>query len=368
MTREHTAPQPAAPSTQSATAQTQATPGRSSLTEGHGDDAGGAQPGQYATTFRMGAAPIDTRTQAGREDAMMQIVRIRRLYAPQINAAAAASGARENSRRENVMSQLETIEYRMDMECAPYIEALMRGDSAHRYEHADHGVTEEVAAAVRLHTAQRGVWNTNRDEDAHAEALRVTNIHNPKTEWCGAFAFAQARQAGGMDQVWHDEMEGTTAMTTALQYLGRMANTWIWANGTWHPLREYHESRGSSREYALIDRSAPSMGIHPGDIILIDNVGDGGPHHITTAISFDGRHLTTVGGNQGQNDDAVSRTRGSIDLTQNHTAEWVRVHPRARSRVHSVGRWSLVDFEHHTYTRSTDRPTAPPSTSAHGRR
>ena len=189
-------------------------------------------------------------------------------------------------------------------------------------------------------------------------------------------------------------MQGEGGIRSALGYLGDMANTWIWAFDNWMNLREYHARRGSERWYETIDKAPPKKGIEPGDLVLIDNSFGTDPDHITTAVSFDGRFLRTVGGNQGSDsrtDEAGVSTSGPFDLTQNpepndvtlyetgpdgkKRAVWVgpegKMHrvvdptkgPKHK-RVHGVGRWSIVAFEIHIYRVNPTKPPKPPTPKA----
>jgi hypothetical protein len=173
-------------------------------------------------------------------------------------------------------------------------------------------------------------------------------------------------------------MQGEGGIRGALAYYGTATNPWIWAFDHWERLKDYHSQRGSLRWYEAIQRRPPSRGIQPGDIVLIDNARGTDPDHVTTAVSFDGRYLATMGGNQGSSastdESGVSRNR-VIDLTQNPDANDVRLRDRQGNpipdttdptktknvRVHGVGRWSIVDYEEHIYRAQAAKPTKPPS-------
>jgi hypothetical protein len=172
-------------------------------------------------------------------------------------------------------------------------------------------------------------------------------------------------------------MQGESGIRAMLEtYGGVMAQTWIWVFDHWEQIRQYHARRNSLRWYETIRRTPPSRGIQAGDLVLIDNNYGVDPNHITTAISFDGRFLTTLGGNQGAGEAGVSRSGHAFDLQHNPDPNDVRktdasghripqtVDPSLgpkNVRVHGIGRWSVVDYERHLYRTSTQMPTAPPS-------
>jgi len=296
--------------------------------------------------------------------AMDKISEIRLRFQSQLDAA--RTGRNAGATASNTEA-VDRVQKDMDTACTPYLDALMAGDPQYRYEHFDHDVQARVFAAVRLHAGQRGLAQVGQPgADQEAEADRVAHLPAGE-EWCGAFAFTQAAMAGGMDTQWAGQMQGEGGIRSALHYSGTQ-NLWIWVFDHWEGLREYHTNRGSLRYYEELTSGPPQHGIEPGDIVLIDNAFGTDPDHITTAVSFDGRWLRTVGGNE----TGGVRESGAIDLNANPRPNDVTDHsytgPGRRAlahshknwRVHGVGRWSVVDFERHVYTRSAQRPTAPP--------
>ncbi len=257
----------------------------------------------------------------------------------------------------------EAVEVAMDTECMPLLEGLLEGDPQVRYEHPDAAVTRKVAAAVRLHSTRRAVGQVTNDQAAETEARAHGGVHTGN--WCGAFAYTQAEQGGGFDRRWSENMQGTPGIVAALHYRGSMLRTWMWIDGHWIALRDYHRQRGSERSYEEVQRAAPQGGIEPGDLALIDNAFGTNPDHIATVISFDGRYLTAVGGNQGPGDRAVSRSDAPFDLSRNPEPNDVPRVPGSNgqkpSRVHGIGRWSIVDYEQHTYALADTMPTKPPA-------
>lgn len=302
---------------------------------------------------------------------MDRIVAIRDSYQAQLTAASGSASASAPGGGTDATAAVEALEVQMDAQCTPYLDALLEGDPQYRYLHPDPDVVAKVFSAVRLHAARRGVAQIGHRADAEAEARAHGRV--PTEAWCGAFAFTQAEQAGGFDRHWVGNMQGEGGIRSALAYHGT-ANTWIWAFDHWENLRLYHQQRGSERWYEAIHQAPPSHGIQAGDLVLIDNNFGTDPDHITTAISFDGRFLTTVGGNQGDGEQGVSRSGHAWDLTANpepndvraieggHRVRRVDAHAGPKhKRVHGIGRWSVVDYERHLYATSRDRPTAPPT-------
>lgn len=326
---------------------------------------------------------------AARTWSMERIVAIRARYSSEIAAARARTSSGHANRQGADMAHtrsdelsstgaVEQAETRMDTECTPYLDALLDGDPQHRYQHPTAAVRDEVFAAVRLHIS-RGALTRVGSVGAEHEARDRASLPGDAA-WCGAFAYTQARMHGGMDPHWAGQMMGTEGIIQALVYRGVMPTTWIWIDNRWVKLADYHRDINSVRQYQTVDRGPPRMGIQPGDIVLKDNRAGTRPDHITTAVSFDGRFLTTVGGNEGTHGhnarDGVRRVadENAIDLFQNPTANDATPvdpttgrHPEKHSRVHGIGRWSLADYERHVYTRSPTQPTAPPNDREVGR-
>lgn len=315
---------------------------------------------------------------------MDRIAAIRDKYAPQIETAKGGNAGTDHT------GAIETIEESMDKECTPYLDVLMEGDPQYRYQHFNTEVSEKVFAAVRLHSARRaldGIGQKGHRAKAEAEARLHANLPNLDDPWCGAFAYTQAEMGGGFDSKWVGAMQGERGIRGALTYYGEM-NPWIWVFDDWKRLKNYHNERGSLRWYKTIEQKPP---IQAGDLVLIDNDYGLDPDHITTAISFDGRFLTTVGGNQGtkSSDDETGVSRNLFDLQKNPSPNDVtnrnaqgqpidsegnvldptapdynrkRTHAPGKTknkRIHGVGRWSVVDYERHLYSTSQSKPSQP---------
>lgn len=316
---------------------------------------------------------------------MERIAAIRASYAERVAAAHRTTSAQApitttvttGPHATNVPGAGEELETAMDRECAPFLDALLQGDPQERYLHNDPRVTQEVFAAVRLHSSRRGLDQIGHRGEAEDEARAHGGVRTGS--WCGAFAYTQAEQAGGFDSRWSENMAGTGGITGTLAYGGGSTQTWIWVDGAWQRLRDYHASRNSERVYQTVTTSPPAHGIQAGDLCLWDNRGGNQPDHINTVVSFDGRYVVTVGGNQGgaarSDQSGVSRSGHPFDLTTNPSPNENRLrdasghfidgsddpHGHKHTRIHGFGRWSIVDYERHVYAISPTRPTAPPS-------
>ena len=306
---------------------------------------------------------------------MDRVAEIRDRFEPTIRAAQTGPAGADNT------SAVEALEVTMDAECTPFLDVLLTGDPQYRYLHFDPEIQNKVFAAVRLHSARRGIDKIGHRGEAEDEAREHASL--AKGSWCGAFAYTQAEQGGGFSSYWKAFMHGEAGIRGALKYLGAMQHTWVWAFDQWKKLADYHRERGSLRYYAEITNGPPPQGIQPGDIVLKDVDFGMDPDHITTAVSFDGRYLTTVGGNEGTgartDENGVQRSKAGIDLLANPTANDVREvdakgqripgtvdkqGPAKNKRIHGIGRWSIVDYEQHHYVISQDKPAKPPAAAA----
>ncbi len=284
-----------------------------------------------------------------------------------------AGAAVDTARQDDQTGAVEAAETAFDQTVTPYIDALLTGDPQYRYYHPERpDVQTKVSQALRIHATNRGLAQIGHRADAEAEA-RATG-HLPKGSWCGAFAYTQQARAGGMDPYWAAASLSTGGIMAALTY-GWGNNPWIWAEGDWHKLKDYHARRGSLRFYQTVG-TAPPANIQSGDVVLIDNARGMDPDHIQTAVAFDGRYLAVMGGNQGSSaatdESGVSRS-GTIDITRNKSANDVRQRDQdgkpipdttdpklvKNERLHGVGRWSLVDYEQHLFSTNPTKPPAP---------
>jgi hypothetical protein len=132
-------------------------------------------------------------------------------------------------------------------------------------------------------------------------------------------------------------------------------------------VHEHHSDRGSPRTLVRLPQTptpvtpgsvhAPrGLDIQPGDIVLIDNFRGTFADHITQCRSYDSAtgQLETIAGNEGSSPGQVSASATPRDLNANPAAQTVTGYDKP-SRVYAYGRFSIVDYEVHTYL-----PTMPP--------
>jgi hypothetical protein len=296
----------------------------------------------------------------GRHLQMESIQRIRTMMTAVIGSTAGAFGAGDEAEALG-MTHRESMEKIMDDQCTPWLEVLMAGHAEYRYEHFDHGVQDSVFAAVQLHSALRGLGQIGHRAAAEKESRKVSNL--PEGAWCGAFAYTQAKLAGGLGSQTRAAMQGVTGIELAMTYKTdpyEKKPAWIWAFDRWMTIAAYHQARGSVRQYIKVGNGAPPD-VRPGDIVIIDVEGADSGDHITTAISSDGDNLHTVGGNQGT--DSAYDEKGVSDnhqkFSKNPKALNNKDKVRKSDRVFAVGRWSIVDYEQRVYHYSVQEPPKP---------
>jgi hypothetical protein len=302
---------------------------------------------------------------------MDRVAEIYNKVQPEVEKLSGTGGTDQTEARERLEAQLDT-------DATPYLNVLLAGDPEYRYQHFNTDIEKTVMKVVRLHATRQMVGLVGQGKAAHAEAVAQGGVAQGD-EWCGAFAYVQGAKAGGFDPHWRSFTAGEGGIRSALAY-GGMDTVWIWVFDHWEGLREYHKRRDAERQYQEITTGPPAMGILPGDIVLKDLDFGTNPEHITTAISFDGRFLRTVGGNEPD----VSRS-GAYDLTLNPAPNDVRnlgpdgkeifaenaegkkirrADPKKgpkNKRIHGIGRWSTVDYEIHVYKTAPQKPTQPPT-------
>jgi hypothetical protein len=159
----------------------------------------------------------------------------------------------------------------------------------------------------------------------------------------------------------------------------------ICTGSEWRLVREYHAQRGSQRRLVRLpptptdvrrsaDGAQPGLDIQPGDIVLIDNAKGTFADHIAQCRSYDPAtgQLETIGGNEGGGEGQIGVSRSPRDLNRNPAATRVAEREAKPSRVYAYGRFSLVDYEEHTYLRAmpADPHESPEAMAAarHGRR
>jgi hypothetical protein len=203
-------------------------------------------------------------------------------------------------------------------------------------------------------------------------------------DWCGMFAAANMFRAAEFDPKLRRAFAHTDNVNDFFQYTASVNPTRtpkaVWADGEWMLLRDYHEKRGSVRQWIV--GPAASADIRPGDIALIRHKGvkgsDGIANHIVMVESYDpvSGTMTSIEGNvtEGLHPDAsgaAEKTAGG-DLKSSstaHTSTVVEVRnmkddttltpggagpgdtyrARGHKTVYAVGRPSLVDFETHDF-------------------
>lgn len=218
-------------------------------------------------------------------------------------------------------------------------------------------------------------------------------------EWCGIFA-SSAWHSAGIDTEVRRGIYSAQNVVDMFSYKQHAkadrAPLAIWddVTGSWRPLREYHEARGSVRRWLSRDDLVKILGddldtsrldIRSGDIVLTDykhssptldesgnpvldengkpitktvNQADGIPDHVTMVESFQPSTgcLRTIEGNTGG---------GIVPYGFKPKGSSVQVHERdvkkqtagwdgeflqeGETRINGVGRPSLCDFEDHDY-------------------
>jgi hypothetical protein len=139
---------------------------------------------QHELRRQMLTDPLNSPTEArvglatARHWTMDRVAAIRDIYAPRITAA--STGA---STGTDATAAVKTLETSMDTECTPYLNVLMEGDPQYRYEHFDTTVSEKVFAAVRLHSARRGVGQIGHRAAAEAESRAHANLPHGRLVW-----------------------------------------------------------------------------------------------------------------------------------------------------------------------------------------
>jgi len=232
-----------------------------------------------------------------------------------------------------------------------------------RFEASD-AVQREVLAALALDGEGRAE-DELANQAAHGEAgprARARHVgglsHGP---WCGAFAFTQQRGAGLTDHA-RAAMQSTGPHEGIDAFLDYEIHAQvIWTGAAWQPVRAYHADRGSLRRLTRTP-AAPTpitpgsvaaplgLDIQPGDIVLIDNFRGTFADHITQCRSYDPStgQLETIAGNEGGGDGRVAASAAPRDLNANPSARTVTGYNKP-SRVYAYGRFSIVDYEVHSY-------------------
>ncbi|MBT9555541.1 MAG: DUF4157 domain-containing protein [Myxococcales bacterium] len=231
--------------------------------------------------------------------------------------------------------------------------------------------------------------------------LQVVDAHDVSQPWCGAFVATHYRTSGGFERRFAGRLGGVGGVAAFFDYSGPSGRLEVRVSeppdATWMPIREEHERRGALRTWrnaseirAIVDaalardREHPDLSaldLRPGDIVVVNNSGDGGGDHITMVSSFEpmGGRLVTIEGNSftagvptgwsrsAAGDQEWLGAVGSVDRTRELTGTEARRTRenagtganRPRSPViWGAGRPSVMDFESHDYrTASTQQPS-----------
>ncbi len=219
-------------------------------------------------------------------------------------------------------------------------------------------------------------------------AQRVRGDWEPY-DWCGMFVGSQMFRSAGFDRDLRAGMFETSNVQDFFNYTQNSNSSRIpvsvWAEGasSWQSLVEYHQNRGSVRQWtprdsinaALAENRIP---FRSGDVALINHSGGADPQHIVMVDHYrpDTGELVTIEGNtrgiHSNADGGVDRNaegharqdRGETsvgfhvrEMTENPAAEVETDDDRGRrayenragDTVVGVGRFSAVDYEDHGY-------------------
>jgi hypothetical protein len=128
-------------------------------------------------------------------------------------------------------------------------------------------------------------------------------------DWCGMFVASSYFKGAGLASQLRAGFYHVNNVKDFFQYEQAhnpdRSPSSIWADGQWSGLREYHQARGSSRQWttrATIQaalKGGQSPDIRSGDTCLIDHGGGNNPVHIVMVESYDAttKILVTIEGN-----------------------------------------------------------------------
>jgi hypothetical protein len=280
-----------------------------------------------------------------------------------------------------------------------------------RWRHPDPRVQEAILSALQLEAV--GALEDDFADPARAGGVHHASGAYARMgdsfDWCGFTALYSYRFAG-----MPERLRASLFHVLNVEALFRYQNTertptGILLDGTVHDLHDYHRSRSSERKWtsAADIEAGHALDLRPGDVVLVDHSGTAGADHIQMVRSWDPatQLLFTIDGNGGGYEVEDRANRGAragapepmIDARQakveaalgirvraGHTAGGhvgVGVHdlgnqlsdsairaaadPEAertremrggrhplKARVYGVGRFSIADFENHTYTQA----------------
>jgi Domain of unknown function (DUF4157) len=295
---------------------------------------------------------------AVRRRLMARVVAVRAPFQPQLASTHDAAARR-------------ALQDQMRAAARPFLDELRDpAQPAARFSHGDPAVQREVLAALTLDGeghAEDELADQAANGDAGPRARARSVGHLPEGAWCGAFTYAQQRGAG-LSEAARSSMHATgphEGIDAFLDYEHRRQV--IWTGTTWQLVRAYHAERNSPRTLVRLPRTptpvtagsvyAPGgLDLQPGDIVLIDNFRGTYADHITECRSYDPAtgQLETIAGNEGASPGHVAASATPRDLNANPEARTV-VGYHKPSRVYAYGRFSIVDYEVHTYLPSMPR-------------
>jgi hypothetical protein len=246
----------------------------------------------------------------------------------------------------------------------------------------DAAARDAVLAAIQLKIATDLEADLQNDKDeVHRRVVQHAGM-GMNDEWCGFFAEDQYRKsrldADFAQAFFHvRNVEDFFTYSTSPINIKRTPR-WIYEQGRWQSVKEYHESRGAPRmwqNHAAL-AGGGELDIRPGDIVLFDWELDGVANHIVTVISYDPATstLVTIGGNDSgyvidkagtydASNESAAET-GKRETAESVTGESMK--PRAKppgaatghvgvgvrvigAQLYGIGRPSLIDFEDHVY-------------------
>ena len=199
------------------------------------------------------------------------------------------------------------------------LRSLNRSGRANRWSHPVAEVQDAVLAAIQLEAVFRADGQLDHPTGVHHQAAQANGMDD-SFDWCGFFTsnnFMQSDLDG-------DLRAGFFHVTNVQDYFNyryafgpspqdSRVKKWIYADGQWNDLHEYHIGRSSERHWitARDIQAGGNLDIRSGDVVLIDvphpvtpahpGPDSPGPDHIVMVQSYDPitHMLFTIGGNDG---------------------------------------------------------------------
>ncbi|MBE2319240.1 hypothetical protein DVA67_024905 [Solirubrobacter sp. CPCC 204708] len=266
-------------------------------------------------------------------------------------------------------------------------------------QHPDPTVQDMVLAALQLEAIANAEGALMDAKDAETVARAEFNPYS-KRDWCGMFAAEKFLRSNLDEDLKMDYLHVDNVVDYFTYRYGwgedARIKKWIHAEDAWHELRDYHEARGSVRQWLTADeiQRGGELDVRAGDIAVIDHGVPGDANHIVMVHSYDpqSRRLNTIAGNDGgfevenpeqphkgprDDDHQALEAAAGTPLSEAWSGHRVGMHThdlgaqptesrmrelrrrgRRPVRVFAVGRPSIVDFEDHRYD-STSRKFPP---------